>query len=162
LAGGSGRQVGQPIKVQPPKMCEGVRGKQRAAVLRTMAIRPLRRLVLSWFGVLAAQLVSPMQNDSEYLLRAILTLTARMAIPEEKTAEIVLAKGSSEKQLEAFNLCDGSRSQATVAKMLKLDGGNFSRTVARWIDQGIMFRLGEGREARLLHIYPVMRAAKKR
>jgi hypothetical protein len=96
-----------------------------------------------------------MPNDSDSLLRAVLSVTARLAFPLEKLAEIVISKGSSVKQVRAFNLCDGSRSQAAIAKTLKLDAGNFSRTVARWVEEGIVFRLGEGREARLLHVYPL-------
>jgi hypothetical protein len=101
-----------------------------------------------------------MANDSDHLLRAVLSVTARVAFPPTKLAEIVLARGASTKQREAFNLCDGSRSQATIAKKLKLDGGNFSRTVARWIEEGVMFRLGDGRDARLLHVYPLTEGKK--
>jgi hypothetical protein len=57
------------------------------------------------------------------------------------------------KQLRAFNMCDGAKGQAEIAKALKIDRGNFSRTVSRWIDEGIVFRLGEGRDAKLLHVY---------
>jgi len=88
------------------------------------------------------------------LLRAILSTTARQSFPLDRVAEIVLAKGG-DKQLSAFNLCDGSRGQSEIAKQLKLDGGNFSRTVTRWVDAGIVFRLGEGREGKLLHVYPL-------
>src|SRR5688572_17504367 len=59
---------------------------------------------------------------------------------------------ASEKQLRAFNMCDGAKGQADIAKALKLDSGNFSRTVSRWIDEGILFRLGEGRDARLADV----------
>ncbi len=102
-----------------------------------------------------------MASDNEALLRAILSVTARQAFPPERLAEIVLAKGAGVKQVEAFNLCDGSKTQGEIAKDSKLDAGNFSRTVSRWVDEGVVFRLGEGREARLLHVYPLPDAATK-
>ncbi|MBL8756903.1 MAG: MarR family transcriptional regulator [Phycisphaerae bacterium] len=97
-----------------------------------------------------------MAENSEALLRAILSVTARQTFPPDKLAEIVGAA----KQVQAFNLCDGSKGQADIAKTLKLDQGNFSRTVSRWVDEGIVFRLGEGREAKLLHVYPLTTASK--
>lgn len=70
----------------------------------------------------------------------------------ESLREIV---GAGEKQTKAFNMCDGSRSQGEIIKALKLDQGNFSKTVTRWVDAGIAIRLGEGRETKLLHVYPL-------
>jgi hypothetical protein len=40
-------------------------------------------------------------------------------------------------------------------KELGLDQGNFSKTITRWIDEGIVIRVGEKREARPLHVYPL-------
>ena len=96
-----------------------------------------------------------MTANSETLLRAILTVTARQTFPPDILAPIVTAKGAGAKQLRAFNMCDGLKSQSEIAKALKLDSGNFSRTVARWVDAGVVFRLGTGREAKLLHVYPL-------
>jgi len=93
-----------------------------------------------------------MVDNNETLLTAILSVSARYAFPADRLAEIVMWKGG-EKQLRAFNMCDGTKAQVEIARQLNLDPGNFSRTVARWIDAGILFRLGEGREARLLHVY---------
>ncbi len=100
-----------------------------------------------------------MESDNEAVLRAILSVTARQAFPPERLADIVLAKGAGVKQVEAFNLCDGSKTQGEIAKRTKLDAGNFSRTVSRWVDEGVVFRVGEGREAKLLHVYPLTDAA---
>jgi hypothetical protein len=96
-----------------------------------------------------------MADVTSDLLRALLTVTARTAFPVEKLAGIVQATGASEKQLTAYNMCDGNRGQAEVAKALSLDAGNFSRTVGRWIDAGIVFRLGDGRDGKLMHVYPL-------
>ncbi|MCC6676405.1 MAG: MarR family transcriptional regulator [Phycisphaerales bacterium] len=103
-----------------------------------------------------------MPDNSEALLRAVLSVTARQTFPPDKLTEIVLSKGAGAKQLQAFNLCDGTKGQGEVAKALKLDSGNFSKTVGRWIDAGIVFRLGEGREAKLLHVYPLNGDATKK
>ena len=66
-----------------------------------------------------------------------------------------MGPSATEKQLRAFNLCDGSRTQAEIGKELGLDSGNFSKTINRWIDEGIVIRVGEKREARPLHVYPL-------
>jgi DNA-binding MarR family transcriptional regulator len=101
-------------------------------------------------------------DNSEILLRAILSTTARQTFPEDRIAEIVLSKGANSKQLHAYNMCDGTMGQGEIATKLKLDRGNFSRTVARWIEAGIVFRLGEGRDSRLLHVYPLPEGVGKR
>src|SRR5438128_1516924 len=97
-----------------------------------------------------------MANATEDLLRAILSVAGRQAFRPNDLAKIVNPKaGKANKQARAFNMCDGTRTQADVVKQLKLDPGNFSRTVGRWLAAGVMFRLGEGREATLLHVYPL-------
>ena len=102
-----------------------------------------------------------MLTDSDTLLRAILSMTARQSFPTEQLAKIVI-KGSGDKQLRAFNMCDGTKNQGEIAKAMKLDPASFSRTVARWVESGVVFRLGSGRDTTLLHAYPLpMDAAKK-
>lgn len=96
-----------------------------------------------------------MNSNSEVLLRAILSTVSRQAFPGTILADIVAPKGAGQKQIEAYNLCDGTKTQAEIAKKLKLDQGNFSRTVARWVEAGVLFRLGEGRDCKLLHSYPL-------
>jgi hypothetical protein len=102
-----------------------------------------------------------MSSGSDVLLRAILSVTARGSIPPRKLREIVMPKGSAEKQLKAYNLCDGTRTRGEIAKIVKIDAGNFSRTVSRWTHEGVVFRLREGRDARLLHLYVVARDTAK-
>jgi DNA-binding MarR family transcriptional regulator len=101
-----------------------------------------------------------MPDNLQLLLRAILSTSARQAFPSEHLAETVLRGGI--KYLRAFNMCDGTMGQGEIAARAKLDRGNFSRTVARWIEAGIVFRLGEGREATLLHVYPLQEDAARR
>jgi len=75
-----------------------------------------------------------------------------MAIPEEQISSVV---GNSPKYLKAYNLCDGTKSQQEIAKQAKLDQGNLSKACARWIQNGVAFWMGEGKDARLVHIYPI-------
>lgn len=93
-----------------------------------------------------------MPDQTETLLRAILATTGRTTFTVEEIHTIVNPKGSGSKQIKAYNLADGTLSQGEIAKKLKLDPGNFSRTVSRWVEAGIMFRLND---KVLLHIYPV-------
>ncbi|MGO8917181.1 MAG: hypothetical protein ACLQJR_14845 [Stellaceae bacterium] len=95
-----------------------------------------------------------MTSNNEVLLRAILGVTARQAFPADRLTEIV-SGGRAGKQSSAYNMCDGTKTLGDLASALKLDRGNFSRTVGRWIDEGVVFRLGEGRDAKLQHVYPL-------
>ena len=95
-----------------------------------------------------------MANEEVYL-RAILGTVARQTLPPEVLERLVSPSKTGDKQLVAYNLCDGSRSQSEIAKELGLDPGAFSRTVSRWIELGIIIRTGERRESRLVHLYPL-------
>ena len=94
----------------------------------------------------------PKPSRMEDLLQCLVHVIGRAAIPEERVREIV---GTGGKQIRAFNLCDGTLTQTKIAKKCRIDSGNFSRTLARWIESGIVFPLGEGREMGLLHVYPL-------
>ena len=96
--------------------------------------------------------------DINDLLRCTLQVIGRVAIPTEKVREIV---DTGKKQLHAFNLCDGSRTQKQIAKESKIDPGNLSRTLTRWRQHGVVFVFGEGKKATFLHIYPLSPAEKK-
>ncbi len=93
-------------------------------------------------------------NPQESYLRAILATVARQTFSPDKILEI-MGSNASEKQFKAFNLCDGTRTQAEIAKEAGLDQGNFSKSLGRWIDAGIIIRVGEGREVRPVHVYPL-------
>lgn len=91
----------------------------------------------------------------EQLLRAILATVARQTFPIEYLIEKVAVGSDKLKQVNAYNLCDGSRSQTEIAKVVGLDAGNFSRTVSRWIDLGIVVKLGKSSDIKLVHVYPI-------
>jgi len=86
------------------------------------------------------------------LLQCLIQVIARAAIPEERVRSIV---ATGRKQITAFNLCDGTRTLTEVARKARLDQGNFSRAATRWVQSGVAFRIGEGRDTRLLHIFPI-------
>ena len=93
-------------------------------------------------------------SESAYL-RAILATVARQTFPPEYLREIITRGGAGEKQVQAYNLCDGTRSQTEVSKLVGLDAGNFSKSIGRWVDAGIMIRVGEGRDLKPVHVYPL-------
>jgi predicted transcriptional regulator len=99
-------------------------------------------------------------SPQDAYLRAILATVARQTFSIEKILEI-MGPNSGEKQLRAFNMCDGTRTQAEIAKELGLDSGNFSKSLSRWIDAGIVIRISEKVGSRPLHVYPLPESAIK-
>lgn len=91
----------------------------------------------------------------ETYLRAILATVARQTFPPEVLLELITAGAAGRKQVDAYNLCDGSNLQAEIARKLALDRSNFSKTLSRWVDAGIVIRIVSGRESRPLHVYPL-------
>lgn len=94
-------------------------------------------------------------DTTETLLRAILATVARQALPPEELSKIVAPAAGGEKQLQAYNLCDGHTAQSEIGKRAKLDQGNLSRTISRWIEAGIVVRIGN--EQYPMHVYPLPR-----
>ncbi len=90
-------------------------------------------------------------ETQETYLRAILATVARQTF----SPSFILEAIPGEKQRQAFNLCDGTKSQTDIQKELGLDPGNFSRTLGRWVDLGIAIRVGSGKDMRPLHVYPI-------
>jgi len=96
-----------------------------------------------------------MTNDNarlEWLVECLIHVIGRAALKVEEVRSIV---GSGKKQVCAFNLCDGSRTLTSVAKGAGLDRGNLSRTVDRWVKNGVMFKFEDGNEVFLLHVFPL-------
>jgi len=94
-----------------------------------------------------------MSDATETLLRAILSTVARQTYSEGRLRDIVMPRGSGPAQMKAYNACDGTKNQSEIAKAEGLDRGNFSRTLARWEEAGIIFRVGP--DEKPLHIYPL-------
>ena len=92
-------------------------------------------------------------DTNESLLRAILDTVARGVFPPAEIAKIVAPTAGSEKQALAYNLCDGQTPQADIWKKAKLNQGNLSRLIARWVEAGIVVLVGEERYP--MHLYPL-------
>lgn len=88
----------------------------------------------------------------EQLLECLIHVIGRTAISPSDVSKIV---GTGRKQVTAFNLCDGSNSQKQISKKTGIDQGQLSRTFSRWVESGIAFWIGHGKEACLLHVYPI-------
>lgn len=101
-----------------------------------------------------------MKSDGtiEYLLECLIHVIGRVAMPVDKVAEVV---GEGKKQRAAFNLCDGSNAQTDISKKTGIAQGNLSKTFKRWVENGVAYWIGEGKDARLLHIYPLPEVTKK-
>ena len=98
-------------------------------------------------------------NTTDALLKGILATVARAAFPQDALMKIVAPTAGSEKQLLAYNLCNGEMSQAEIGKAAKLDPGNLSRAIARWVEAGIVLRVGSDQLP--LHVYPLIKASAK-
>jgi hypothetical protein len=97
-------------------------------------------------------------DTNEVLLKAILATVARTTFPPDVLYKLVAPTGS-DKQLAAYNLCDGETPQAEICKKAKLDQGNLSRSITRWVEAGIMVRVGDERLP--LHLYPLAKPSLK-
>ena len=98
-------------------------------------------------------------NATDTLLKGILAAVGRTAFPPEALQKIVAPSAGSAKQVLAYNLCDGDTPQAEIGKKAKLDKGSLSRSIARWIEAGVVIRIGV--EGYPLHIYPLSPKTKK-
>lgn len=95
-------------------------------------------------------------DTNESLLRAILATIARKTFPAEELKKIIAPKGAGNKQIAAYNLCDGNTTQAEIGKKTGILKGQLSRTISRWIELGIVIRVGQ--EQYPLHVYPLIKS----
>jgi hypothetical protein len=96
-----------------------------------------------------------MTENEDALLKALISTTGRLAFPIRELHTIVNPTGKASKLVKAFNIADGTRTQVEIARQAKVDQGQLSHAVTRWIGSGVMFRVGEGRDSKLLHVYPL-------
>lgn len=87
------------------------------------------------------------------LLKAILATVARQTFPPTELVKLITANTGGAKQIMAYNLCDGGTAQSEICKQTKIDPASLSRSIARWIEIGILIRIGD--EQNPLHLYPV-------
>jgi hypothetical protein len=88
----------------------------------------------------------------EWILECLVHVIGRVAVNIDEVRKII---GNQAVHIKAYNLCDGTLNLTSVAKKSKLDQGNLSRSINRWVNSGVMFRFYEGKEVHLLHIYPI-------
>jgi DNA-binding MarR family transcriptional regulator len=98
-----------------------------------------------------------MSIDESYL-KAILATVARQTFPLERLAELVAPTAGSKKQIAAYNLCNGEHSQTQIASAVKLDKGNLNRSISRWEELGIIFRVNNGGDSKPMHVYPLVQS----
>ena len=99
-------------------------------------------------------------KTTEDLLKGILATLGRTAFAPEVLYKIVAPTSGSCKQVLAYNLCDGQTSQAEICKRAKLDAGSLSRSIAKWIEAGVIIRMGD--DSLPLHLYPLTRMSPKK
>ena len=92
-------------------------------------------------------------NTTDALLKGILATVGRTAFPPEALHKIVAPTAGSAKQVLAYNLCDGQTPQAEIGKKAKLDNGSLSRSIAKWVEAGVVIRVGA--DGHPLHLYPL-------
>lgn len=90
--------------------------------------------------------------DEKDLLRCLVHVVGRTAISAK---DVRAAIGRGKNRVKAFNLFDGSHTLQEVVRATHIDQGNLSRAATSWVKNGIAFWIGEGNDARLLHIYPI-------
>lgn len=90
---------------------------------------------------------------NESLLRAILATVARQAIPPAELIKIVSPATGRKNRIVAYNLCDGRTPQGEIGKQAKLDKGSLSRSISRWLEAGVVIRIG--RDQHPMHVYPL-------
>jgi hypothetical protein len=104
-----------------------------------------------------------MEEDDQIkdLLKMLINITARSVFHEDTVKQLVAPTTASDKYFIAYNLCDGTRSQAEIARMAGLDAHNLSKAINRWIQHGIMYKVGSA-ESKPLHIYPLASNVRKK
>ena len=100
-------------------------------------------------------------SAQETYLRAILATIARQTFTPQEIASHVLKNGG-ERQVTAYNLCEGRLTQGEIAKEVGLDSGNFSKTIGRWVDAGIVIRIVDGKNITPVHVYPLDKSFAKK
>ena len=98
----------------------------------------------------------------EDYLKAILSTVARRAFPPEQLLELIAPTSRSEKQIAAYNLCDGTHTQSQIASAVGMDKGDVSKAIAKWIELGIVFRINQDAESKPVHVYPAPHTKKQK
>ena len=99
----------------------------------------------------------------EWLLECLIHIIGRAAIKVEEVRRLATIKGKyTQEYIHAFNFCDGTLTLSNIAEKTGVDQGNLSRVVDRWVKNGIAFRYEEGKEVKLLHVFPIPENSKEK
>lgn len=98
-------------------------------------------------------------DTTETLLKGILATVGRAALPPETVYKIIAPTAGSTKQVHAYNLCNGETPQSEISKKAKLDPASLSRSIAKWVEAGVILRIGADQLP--LHLYPLSQALVK-
>jgi len=91
-------------------------------------------------------------SETDELLRVLIGVMGRVAFPPKALRDVVRGPGrAADKYVKAYNLCDGTRSMREVGRMSELDSSNMIKAISRWVEAGVVFRLGS--EGRPVHLY---------
>ena len=90
-------------------------------------------------------------NIQEALLMGIPADVTRTTFPPEVLQKIIAPTSGSAKHVLANNLCYGETPQIEMGKKAKLDPGSLSRSIARWVEAGVVIRVGPDQFP--LHVY---------
>lgn len=99
-------------------------------------------------------------TTTDDLLKGILATVGRTAFTPEVLYKIVAPTAGSDKQILAYNLCNGQTPQVEISKKARLDAGSLSRSIAKWIEAGVVIRIGDDKLP--LHLYPLIKVTIKR
>lgn len=102
-----------------------------------------------------------MANPEYPILRAILATVARQTFPPGALYKLVVPKAGAEQNVDAYNLCDGTRTVTDIAKELKIDAANLRKRILRWAEEGIVVRVEQDKATYPVHLYPLSPSAQK-
>lgn len=101
-------------------------------------------------------------NSPEYpILRAILATISRQTFPPGALYKLVVPKAGAEQNVDAYNLCDGTRTVTDIAKELAIDAANLRKRILRWAEEGIVVRVEQDKSTYPVHLYPLTASARK-
>lgn len=102
-----------------------------------------------------------MASTENPILRAILATIARQTFPPGALYKLVVPKAGAEQNVEAYNLCDGTRTVADIAKELKIDAANLRKRILRWAEEGVIVKVEQDKATYPVHLYPLTASAQK-
>ncbi|MGH2684887.1 MAG: hypothetical protein ACRDJP_05400 [Actinomycetota bacterium] len=89
------------------------------------------------------------------LARVLVHVLARGPVAEDYIRGVVAPRGTERRWIQAYNLCDGTRTDAQIAEAVGLDQDALGRAIDRWQSVGIIFPIQSNGATQMLHLYPI-------